>query len=103
MTPTPFARILVGYVPTEQGTDARALCVDLAAACSADLLLVSVVAAVWRSTWGLCNALSSREGLGIAAQPLPERREGHPGAVSAEPIAGLRLAAVHVLARDADE
>ena len=47
MTPTPFARILVGYVPTEQGTDARALCVDLAAACSADLLLVSVVAAVW--------------------------------------------------------
>jgi len=47
MAPAPFARILVGYVPTEQGADARALGVDLAAACSADLLLVSVVAAVW--------------------------------------------------------
>ncbi len=47
MTPTPFAHILVGYVPTEQGADARALGVDLGAACGADLLLVSVVAAVW--------------------------------------------------------
>ena len=43
----PFARILVGYVPTEQGADARALGVDLAAACGAELLLVSVIRAVW--------------------------------------------------------
>jgi len=43
----PFGRILVGYVPTEQGADARALGVDLARVCSADLLLVSVVAGVW--------------------------------------------------------
>jgi len=47
MTPAPFARILVAYVPSEQGADARALGIDLAAACGADLLLVSVVAAVW--------------------------------------------------------
>ena len=47
MTPIPFARVLVGYLPTEQGADARALGVDLAAACGSDLLLVSVVAAVW--------------------------------------------------------
>ena len=47
MTSGPFARILVGYVPTEQGADARALGVDLAAACGAELLLVSVVEAVW--------------------------------------------------------
>jgi len=47
MTANPFARILVGYVPTEQGADARALGVDLAASCGADLLLVSVVSAVW--------------------------------------------------------
>jgi len=45
--PDPFARILVGYVATEQGADARALGVDLAAACGADLMLVSVVPAVW--------------------------------------------------------
>jgi hypothetical protein len=47
MTPATFARILVGYVPTEQGADARALGIDLARLCGADLLLVSVVAAVW--------------------------------------------------------
>jgi nucleotide-binding universal stress UspA family protein len=47
MTTDPFARVLVGYVPTEQGADARALGVDLAAAWGADLLVVSVVAAVW--------------------------------------------------------
>jgi nucleotide-binding universal stress UspA family protein len=47
MTPIPFAHVLVGYLPTEQGADARALGVDLAAACGADLLLVSIVAAVW--------------------------------------------------------
>ena len=47
MTTGPFTRVLVGYVPTEQGADARALGVDLAAASGADLLLVSVVAAVW--------------------------------------------------------
>jgi nucleotide-binding universal stress UspA family protein len=47
MGPAPFARILVGYLPTEQGADARALGVDLAAACGADLLLVGIVAAVW--------------------------------------------------------
>jgi nucleotide-binding universal stress UspA family protein len=47
MTTDPFTRVLVGYVPTEQGTDARALGVDLAAAWGADLLVVSVVAAVW--------------------------------------------------------
>jgi len=43
----PFGRILVGYVPTEQGADARALGVDLARVCRADLLLVSVVAGLW--------------------------------------------------------
>ena len=47
MPPAPFSRILVGYLPTEQGADARALGVDLATVCGADLLLVSVVAAVW--------------------------------------------------------
>ena len=47
MAPAPFARVLVGYVPTEQGADARALGVDLASACGAELLLVSVVSAVW--------------------------------------------------------
>jgi nucleotide-binding universal stress UspA family protein len=47
MAPSPFARVLVGYVPTEQGADARALGVDLAAACESDLVLVGVVAAVW--------------------------------------------------------
>jgi len=47
MAPAPFSRILVGYLPTEQGADARALGVDLATASGADLLLVSVVAAVW--------------------------------------------------------
>jgi hypothetical protein len=43
----PFARIVVGYVPTAQGVDARTLGVDLAAVCGAELLLVSVVGAVW--------------------------------------------------------
>jgi nucleotide-binding universal stress UspA family protein len=47
MALAPFARVLVGYVPTEQGADARALGVDLAAACDGDLLLVSIVSAVW--------------------------------------------------------
>jgi nucleotide-binding universal stress UspA family protein len=47
MAADPFARILVGYVATEQGADARALGVDLAAACGGDLMLVSVVPAVW--------------------------------------------------------
>jgi nucleotide-binding universal stress UspA family protein len=47
MTPAPFDRILVGYVATEQGADARALGVDLAALCGADLLLVSVVRGLW--------------------------------------------------------
>jgi len=50
--PGPFSRILVGYLPTEQGADARALGVDLAAACGAELLLVSVVAAVWIEHFG---------------------------------------------------
>lgn len=50
--PGPFSRILVGYLPTEQGTDARALGVDLARACGAELLLVSVVAAVWLEHFG---------------------------------------------------
>jgi nucleotide-binding universal stress UspA family protein len=47
MTPAPFARILVGYLATEQGADARALGVDLAVLCGAELLLVTVVPAVW--------------------------------------------------------
>jgi nucleotide-binding universal stress UspA family protein len=47
MAPGPFTRILAGYVATEQGADARALGVDLASACEAELLLVSVVTAVW--------------------------------------------------------
>ncbi len=47
MSPDPFSRVLVGYTPTEQGADARALGVDLALACGADLLLASIVSAVW--------------------------------------------------------
>jgi nucleotide-binding universal stress UspA family protein len=47
MTSGPFARVLIGYLPTGQGADALALGTDLAAACGADLLLVSVVSAVW--------------------------------------------------------
>ena len=43
----PFGRILVGYVPTEQGADAQALGVDLALACGAELVLVSVVSGLW--------------------------------------------------------
>lgn len=43
----PFRRVLVGYVPTEQGADARALGIALARACESDLLLVSVVSALW--------------------------------------------------------
>jgi nucleotide-binding universal stress UspA family protein len=45
--PAPFDRILVGYVPTEQGADAGALGVDLAAASGAELLLVSIVGGLW--------------------------------------------------------
>ena len=44
---SPFGRIVVGYLPTEQGADARALGVDLARAGGAALLLVSVVSALW--------------------------------------------------------
>jgi nucleotide-binding universal stress UspA family protein len=47
MAPAPFARVVVGYLATEQGADARALGVDLAVLCGADLLLVTVVSAVW--------------------------------------------------------
>jgi len=47
MPPGPFTHILAGYVATEQGADARALAVDLATACGAELMLVSVVTAVW--------------------------------------------------------
>jgi len=47
MTSGPFGHILVGYLPTEQGADARALGVDLALVCDADLLLVSVVSGLW--------------------------------------------------------
>ena len=47
MAAAPFARVLVGYLPTEQGADARALGVDVATACGAELVLVSVVPAVW--------------------------------------------------------
>jgi hypothetical protein len=52
MTADPFAGILVGYVATEQGADARALGVDLAAASEADLMPVSVVPAVWIENLG---------------------------------------------------
>lgn len=34
---SPFARILIGYPPTEQGGDARALGVDLASACGGEV------------------------------------------------------------------
>jgi nucleotide-binding universal stress UspA family protein len=47
MTPGPYTRILVGYLATEQGADARSLGIELAAACDADLLLASIVSAVW--------------------------------------------------------
>ena len=47
MPPGPFTHILAGYVATEQGADARALAVDVATACGAELMLVSVVTAVW--------------------------------------------------------
>jgi nucleotide-binding universal stress UspA family protein len=43
----PFTRIVVGYVTTEQGEDARALGVALAVACGAELLLVSVLDTLW--------------------------------------------------------
>jgi nucleotide-binding universal stress UspA family protein len=52
MATDPFARVLVGYVATEQGADARALGMSLAAACEADLVLVSVVPAVWIENMG---------------------------------------------------
>jgi nucleotide-binding universal stress UspA family protein len=63
----PFARILVGYLPTQQGADARALAVDLATACGADLLLVSVVAAVWTEDLG------TRTGPAVVHSGLRER------------------------------
>ena len=47
MASGPFARIVVGYVTSEQGEDARALGVALAVACGAELLLVSVLDTVW--------------------------------------------------------
>ena len=53
MTDPPFSRVLVGYVPTEQGADARALGVELASACDAELLLTSIVSAVWLEHIGL--------------------------------------------------
>ena len=37
---SPFARILIGYPPTEQGGDARALGVDLASACGSELQML---------------------------------------------------------------
>ena len=47
MASGPFTRIVVGYVTSEQGEDARALGVALAVACGAELLLVSVLDTVW--------------------------------------------------------
>lgn len=41
--PSPFARILVGYLPTVQGADACRLGADLAAVCGSELSLASVV------------------------------------------------------------
>ena len=70
----PFGRILVGYVPTEQGADAEGLGVDLALACSADLLLVSVIAGLRIERVGepIGPSLVHRGGRDRAASALKE-------------------------------
>ena len=47
MPSSPFARILVGYVASEQGADAQALGAELATASGGDVTLVNVVSAFW--------------------------------------------------------
>jgi nucleotide-binding universal stress UspA family protein len=47
VTAAPFARILVGSIPTDQGAAARALALELARLCDAHLQLVSVMEARW--------------------------------------------------------
>ncbi|MGO9973410.1 MAG: universal stress protein [Solirubrobacteraceae bacterium] len=52
MAASPFERILVGYTPTDRGLDARALGVDLAAACGSDLVIAGVLTALWLESFG---------------------------------------------------
>jgi nucleotide-binding universal stress UspA family protein len=70
----PFGRILVGYVPTEQGADAEGLGVDLALASSADLLLVSVISGLLIERVGeaIGPSLVHRGGRDRAASALKE-------------------------------
>jgi len=107
MAPAPFSRILVGYLPTEQGADARALGVDLATACGADLLLVSVVAAVWlehigEQTGPAVVHSGARERAGSALKEAADELAGTPGIghverrleASSSPARGLHDTAV---------
>jgi nucleotide-binding universal stress UspA family protein len=105
--PGPFARILVGYVPTEQGADARALATDLALSCGAELVLVSVVSGLWIEHVGqpIGPPLVHSGGRDRAASALKEAAGelvGMPGIgrvdrrleVSGSPARGLHDAAV---------
>lgn len=47
LAPGPFGRILIGSVESEEGADARALGVELAALCHANVVLVDVIEAIW--------------------------------------------------------
>lgn len=84
MAPAPFSRILVGYLPTEQGADARALGVDLATVCGGELLLVSVVAAVWLEHMGERTGPAvvhsgARERAASALREAADELAGRPG------------------------
>jgi len=107
MADAPFARVLAGYVPTEQGVDARALATDLANLCGADLLLVSVVAAVWiehigEQTGPAVVHSGERERAATALREATEElvAEGGPGHIerrleaSSSPARGLHDTAV---------
>lgn len=105
--PTPFARILVGSVPTEQSADARALTVQLAAPCDAEVVLVSVIQALWLDPVGgqIERAVMRRgerehaaEALNRAAKAISQAPGSHRVeqrlAVSSSPARGLHDAAV---------
>ncbi len=86
MTPEPFSRILVGYVATEQGSDALALGVELAAACHVELVLASIVRSIQIDSTGERPSASvvNRGEHGRAAAALEEAAQDLAGA------AGLR-------------
>jgi nucleotide-binding universal stress UspA family protein len=84
MTPGPFARILVGYLTTEQGADACCLAVDLATACNADLVLASIVSAVWIENMGAQTGPAvvhgrERERSAVALKEVAAELAGAPG------------------------